>query len=808
MSYASQSILSPLTGAADLTEAVPYGTFTAYAPANLLQSQPTISIVVPTRNESENIAPLLERISGSVGELAVEVIFVDDSADDTTQVIMKVAPEYGLPTKVVARPPERRNGLGKAVVEGMRVARADWICVMDGDLQHPPEVIPQLLARAETKGATLVAASRLRTGGSVDGLSPRRQFVSQALALTSRVAFPKRLHEVTDPLTGFFLVRRELLDFDSLKPEGFKILLEILVRTPTLVIAEVPFAFAVRQHGTSKANTTEVVRLAKQMAKLAVSTRIHLLRFLAVGVTGILVNTLLLYLFTDLLNIHYLVSAVLATEGSTAWNFAWTEAWVFRDRPQDGYFLARAAGFFVINNVLLLLRGPLLAVGVEWLGMHYLWANLLAITVMTLLRFVIADRLLWRSGGSQAQPAASPESGNVQKENTGKGNNNNMPGGKTLDTDKAYYYNIHDIVRVRSVQRLPELSYFRSAEPLTDVDIDVKLAFDVASQQTPGSIYYRESMGRFGFAIVVDQTTTPIRVVASRLVGFSPHVLYTNVVEPLLRWTFARKGYALMHGACIAQDGTALFITARTDTGKTTTILRTLRENSGDLQFLSDDMSIFSSDGMVRCYPKPLTISSHTLQAMGGTPLKWHENAFLQLQSRLHSRSGRRFAMLISKLHLPAATINAVVQIIVPPPKFMVDRLIPGAQYTREAQISQIVVIERGGDYQLPLAEEEKFATLIGNAEDAYGFPPYPQIAVRLSSWEGADLHAVEQQIVNEAVQETPAMRMGSTTFDWHKRLPSVAKANGGSSHTAEPGEGQWMSSELGALAAGVGSAD
>jgi dolichol-phosphate mannosyltransferase len=803
MSYAPQSMLSPLTGAADLTQPVQYGTFTACAPANLLQSQPTISIVVPTRNESENIAPLLERITGSVGELAVEVIFVDDSSDDTTQVIMNVAPEYGLPTKVVARPPERRNGLGKAVVEGMRVARADWICVMDGDLQHPPEVIPQLLARAESKGATLVAASRLRAGGSVDGLSPRRQFVSHALALTSRVAFPKRLHEVTDPLTGFFLVRRELVDFDSLQPEGFKILLEILVRTPSLVIAEVPFAFGARQHGTSKANTTEVVRLAKQMFKLAVSTRRHLLKFLAVGISGIFINSLLLFLFTDLFNIHYLVSAILATEGSTAWNFAWTEAWVFRDRPQDGYFWARAAGFFVINNVLLLLRGPLLAVGVEWLGMHYLLANLVAITVMTVLRFVVADRLLWRSNGSQAKPAASPENGNAEK-----GNNRNMTGGKTLDTGKAYYYNIHDIVRVRSVQRLPELSYFRSAEPLTDVDIDVKVAFDVAAHQTPGSIYYREGLGRFGFAIVVDQSTTPINVVASKLVGFSPHVLYTNVVEPLLRWTFARKGYALMHGACIAQDGTALFITARTDTGKTTTILRTLRENTGDLQFLSDDMSIFSSDGVVRCYPKPLTISSHTLQAMGGTPLKWHENAFLQLQSRLHSRSGRRFAMLISTLHLPAATINAIVQIIVPPPKFMVDRLIPGAQYTREAQIAQIVVIERGGDYQLPLEEAEKFATLIGNAEDAYGFPPYPQIALRLSSWEGADLHAVEQKIVNEAVQETPALRMGSTTFDWHKRLPSVAKANGGSSHTAEPGEGQWLSGELGSLAAGVGSAD
>ncbi len=798
MSYAPQSMLTPLTSVTDMAQPAQYGTFTAYAPAHLQQSEPTVSIVVPTRNESENVAPLLERIASAVGDIPVEVIFVDDSSDNTTQVIMDQAPAYGLPTKVVARPPERRNGLGKAVVEGMRAARAEWVCVMDGDLQHPPEVIPQLLERAKSKGATLVAASRLRAGGSVEGLSPRRQLVSYALAATSRVAFPKRLHEVTDPLTGFFLVRRDLVDMDSLQPEGFKILLEILVRTPALVIAEVPFAFGARQHGESKANANEVLRLAKQMVKLAVATRRHLLSFLAVGATGILVNSLLLFLFTDLFNIHYLVSAVLATEGSTAWNFAWTEAWVFKDRPQDGSIWARAGIFFLINNLLLLFRGPMLAVTVENLGMHYLMADLLTITLLTLLRFAVADRLLWRSGAKKAD-----QTGETIKTNEGK---------VTKVADRAYYYNIHDIVRVRSAQRLPELGYFRSEQPLSDVDIDVKIAFNVAAHQTPNSINYRESLGRFGFEIVVDQTTTPINVVASKLTGMSPHVLYTNVVEPLLRWTFARKGYALMHGACIAQDGTALFITARTDTGKTTTILRTLRENSTDLQFLSDDMSIFSSDGMVRCYPKPLTISSHTLQAMGGTPLNWRENAFLQLQSRLHSRSGRKFAMLISKLHLPAATINAVVQIIVPPPKFMVDRLIPGAQYTRSAQIGQIVVIERGGDYQVPLLEEEKFDTLISNAEDAYGFPPYPQIAQRLCSWEGEDLHMVEQQIVNDAVQELPALRMGSTTFDWHKRLPSVARATSGNGHLAEPDaepvDGNWLTGDVGSLATGMGSAD
>lgn len=359
-----------------------------------------------------------------------------------------------------------------------------------------------------------------------------------------------------------------------------------------------------------------------------------------------------------------------------------------------------------------------------------------------------------------------------------------------MSRQRVFHYNIHNILGVRSAQRLPELSYFKTEKPLEHIDIDVRIDKTPTAYWRTDSICYAEALGHYGFSIVINQNETHTEVVVSPLVGQSPHVLYTNVVEPLLRWAFVRKGYALMHGACIAFNGKALFITAKTDTGKTTTILHTIRNNLGSCHFLSDDMTIFNQDGRVMNYPKPLTISQHTLQAVGGAPLTRREYLFLQVQSRLHSRSGRRAGMLLNSAAMPAATLNAIVQKLIPPPKFMVDRLIPGAQYLDEAQLSAVVLIERGSDLETELAEDQRVGTLLANADDAYGFPPYPVLAQRLSSWNGKDLHRAEQAIVASAIRGLPAHHLYSSRYDWYKRLPQLVPGSNNltsASHVPQP---------------------
>lgn len=356
----------------------------------------SVSIIVPTKNEAGNVRPLLERIRSATQDLDVEVIFVDDSSDDTPAVVCGAQRDFDFPVVLLHRPPERRNGLGKAVVEGIRCARSRWVCVMDGDLQHPPEVIPQLLDRAYANGADLVAASRLTQGGDTSGLSFQRKLISYGLALLSRVVFPKRLRQVTDPLTGFFLFRRDTVDPDTLQPEGFKILLEILLRTRQLQVTEVPFAFAERHAGESKANSQEAMLLFRQMVRLYASTQQRLARFMAVGASGLVVNNLVMLLLVELGSMHYLLSAALATQASSLWNFGLTEEWVFRDRKRTRGFGYRLLGFLGLNNVMLVLRGPMLVVLVSWLGMHYLVANLISLGVMMLARYAISDQVIWR----------------------------------------------------------------------------------------------------------------------------------------------------------------------------------------------------------------------------------------------------------------------------------------------------------------------------------------------------------------------------------------------------------------------------
>jgi dolichol-phosphate mannosyltransferase len=176
----------------------------------------------------------------------------------------------------------------------------------------------------------------------------------------------------------------------------------------------------------------------------------------------------------------------------------------------------------------------------------------------------------------------------------------------------------------------------------------------------------------------------------------------------------------------------------------------------------------------VLTYPKPLTISRHTVQAVKAAQLSRWQRIGLVVQSRLHSRSGRRFAMVIAKLRLPAATINAVVQCLVPPPKYHVEKLVPSAKIAPEAKLAALVVIQRGGVGDVVLERDEALEILLQNCEDAYGFPPYNEIAGFLHSRNGNGLQAVERGIIADVLGGIPATLLKSETMDWCDRLPAV----------------------------------
>jgi glycosyltransferase involved in cell wall biosynthesis len=200
------------------------------------------------------------------------IVFVDDSDDDTPAVIRTVARRQDGGACQVAlihrRGEQRTGGLGGAVVDGLRATEAPWACVLDADLQHPPEVVPNLLTAVERDGADLAVASRYCGTGRTDGLGPARALISTACGSAAKLLFPTRLRDVTDPMSGFFLVRRSAVDLNELRPRGFKILLELLVRHGGLRTTEVGYTFADRHAGESKGTLREGLTYLASLADL------------------------------------------------------------------------------------------------------------------------------------------------------------------------------------------------------------------------------------------------------------------------------------------------------------------------------------------------------------------------------------------------------------------------------------------------------------------------------------------------------------------------------------------------------------
>src|SRR5690606_24595454 len=341
-----------------------------------------VTIVVPTFNESANIRALLQQITESVpSRLPCEVVFVDDSADDTPDVIREAAQDCPFPVTVLHRE-EAVGGLGGAAVEGLRAAGSDWVVVMDGDCQHPPALVPELVATGERTNAGLVVASRYLKGGSRAGLAGSyRVAVSRGATWLTKALFPRRLHGISDPMSGFFAIRRSTVTADDLKPLGYKILLELAVRSRPRTVAEVPFVFRERHAGQSKSTAGEGLRFLRHLTGLRTeSPPARMIVFGLFGLTGFLPNLAWLWALTGA-GVHYLPAEIAANQFGVAWNFLLIETLLFRERRRHRHWADRTARFALLANADLVLRLPLIALLVSRFGMAAVPATALALAI-------------------------------------------------------------------------------------------------------------------------------------------------------------------------------------------------------------------------------------------------------------------------------------------------------------------------------------------------------------------------------------------------------------------------------------------
>jgi putative flippase GtrA len=489
-----------------------------------------------------------------------------------------------------------------------------------------------------------------------------------------------------------------------------------------------------------------------------------LVRFLLVGFTGIAVNELVYVGMVDNLSVWFVVAAIVSTEASTTWNFLGNELWAFSGRKFAGAAWARYLMYAGMNNALLMARVPMLWLLSDFAHLNAAWSNLIALGALFAIRFLFSDGWIWRKKGEGSFGPAVDASGEVAA---------------------PYRYDIGGLLQLHSESELPELAYFRtSAVNPPDIRIRIRRVglgpkTKVRLHRDGNRVTYREHLGVLG----ADFNLTfghPIEIEASPLLALSRHVLYTNVVEALLRFILVSKGYVLLHSAGMEIDGLATLLSAQTDTGKTSTVINLVRERH--YRFISDDMAIIDPAGKVLTFPKPMTLSYHTMtRAVDASTLGPKKRMQLQVQSRIHSKSGRSVGKGLGAMNVPIMSINSVLQIMVPPPKYHITKLLP-AHIAPESPIANVFLMERGEPVQERVALEAAIDQLIENTDDAYGFPPFATLAPTLVIG-GRDyqaLRARERELLTQALSNANIWRLRVRGHEWNELLPRlIAEGNG-----------------------------
>lgn len=367
-----------------------------------------LSLVIPTYNERENIGVLIERTYKVLQEtgLPFEIIIVDDdSPDETWKVAQALVGEYqGLRT--IRRINER--GLARAVVRGWEEARGEILAVMDGDLQHPPETLALLIKALERNGVDIAVASRHVKGGGVSQWNIIRRGISWAATLAATWMLPGMLATVRDPMSGYFALRRRVIESVRLKPEGYKILLEVLGRGRYQSVEEVPYTFIERERGRSKLGLRQYLEFVIHMARLSWETGElkRFLKFCIVGGSGVFVNMAILTALT-FPGVDYIKVGILAIETSIITNFLLNEFWSFLDfsrrRGRLRHRLTRFIKFnlFCVGGAVLNLAA--LCILTDYLGIHFLLSNAIGIGAAALWNYGLNANVTWQSARANRQ---------------------------------------------------------------------------------------------------------------------------------------------------------------------------------------------------------------------------------------------------------------------------------------------------------------------------------------------------------------------------------------------------------------------
>jgi dolichol-phosphate mannosyltransferase len=365
-------------------------------PPKVAKAAPILTIVVPTLNERDNIKPLIALLDAALPKVNWELMFVDDdSADDTAKHIRALAlvdPRVRCILRI------GRRGLSTACVEGVLACSAPFIAVMDADLQHDEALLPRMLEILEKENIDLVIGSRYAAGGGLGDWARNRARISQLGTKLARLICKQ---DISDPLSGFFMCRRDVVEsaVRRLSGQGFKILLDLLASSShPLRVRELPFEFRTRRYGESKLDTLVVweyfALLADKIFGRVIPVRFAL--FALIGVVGLSVHMSILWGGLKLAALEFGVAQSLATFVAMTSNFFLNNILTYRDQRLRGWRIFR--GLFTFYGICAI--GATANVGIAFylFNANQTWwvAGVLGVIVGAVWNYAMSSIFTWR----------------------------------------------------------------------------------------------------------------------------------------------------------------------------------------------------------------------------------------------------------------------------------------------------------------------------------------------------------------------------------------------------------------------------
>lgn len=359
-----------------------------------------LSIIIPTFNEKNNVRIIAEKIMNLLqgSNSSFEIIFVDDSLDDTPVLLEELCQQYKEVTYI-----HRRNekGLASAVVKGFLHSQGNQIIVMDADLQHPPELLPLMSKRLAHYD--VVIPSRFVAGGSDGGLNIVRKLIS-GIARGIGYVFIKKLRCISDSTSGYFGLKRSVIDQVQLNPIGWKILIEVLVKGRYQTVHEIPYSFLARAAGTSKMNLKEQFNYLKHIGHLMMYHPEHrkFYYFCMIGTLGVLVNLSCLHFFLHFLGMEELIASVYSSSIAMFHNFMWNHKVTWKECKHQRLWkqMMQFPQFIVICSLGIAIT-TLFTQAFLFLGWNIYAGQLTGIAVSILWNFSANSKWTWSATYSQ-----------------------------------------------------------------------------------------------------------------------------------------------------------------------------------------------------------------------------------------------------------------------------------------------------------------------------------------------------------------------------------------------------------------------